>query len=272
MPILDADQPLVLSSYSLGTTVSFAERVRIAAGAGFAGIGLRAENYWDAKRAGLDDASMLEILGTHGVRLAEVEYVTDWCDTRATDQQAKEQTIFHVARTFGVPHVNAGLINPEPLDAVVNAFAALCERARPLTVALEFLPFGPVPDLATVWKVVQDAGAANGGLLIDFWHWRRSGTTLDDLAPVPAERIVSVQIDDVIEHPMDPLRPEALHWRLPPGRGFGNVIELVRALRDKDVRPYVVSVEAMNDDLIACGLDTTARTLMMASRELLAQV
>ena len=48
---------------------------------------------------------------------------------------------------------------------------------------------------------------------------------------------MSVQIDDVIEHPMDPLRPEALHWRLPPGRGYGNMIELVRALRDKGVRP-----------------------------------
>jgi sugar phosphate isomerase/epimerase len=271
MPVLDADQPLVLSSYCLGTTVNFADRVRIAAGAGFAGIGLRAENYWDAQRAGLDDVSMMEILGTHGVRLWEVEYLTDWCGTRDADQQAKEQTIFQIARTFGVPHVNAGLIGPHPLDAVVDGFAALCERARPLTVALEFLPFGGVPDLATLWKVVEGAGAANGGLLVDFWHWRRSGSTLDDLAPIPAERIVSVQIDDVIEHPMDPLRPEALHWRLPPGRGYGNVIELVRALRDKEVRPYVVSVEAMNDDLIASGLDVTARTLMTASRELLAQ-
>lgn len=271
MPVLDADQPLVLSSYCLGTTVSFAQRVRIAAGAGFAGIGLRAENYRDARRAGLDDASMLEILGTHGVRLAEVEYVTDWCGARDADQQSKEQTIFQMARTFGVSHVNAGLIAPEPFDAVVAGFAALCERAWPLTVALEFLPFGAVPDLATLWKVVDKAGAANGGLLVDFWHWRRSGSTLDDLAPIPAERIVAVQIDDVIEHPMEPLRPEALHWRLPPGRGHGKVIELVRALRDKGVRPYVVAVEAMNDDLIASGLDVAARTLMAASRELLAQ-
>src|SRR6476469_4480891 len=271
MPVLDADQPLVLSSYCLGTTVSFAERVRVAARAGFAGVGIRAENYWDAQGAGLDDASMLEILGTYGVRLAEVEYLTDWCGFRSADQQIKEQTIFHIARTFGVPHVNAGLIGPEPLESVVAGFAALCERARPLTVALEFLPFGAVPDLATLWAVIEEAGAANGGLLVDFWHWRRSGSTLDDLARIPAERIVSVQIDDVIEQPMEPLRPEALHWRLPPGRGFGNVIKLVRALRDKGVRPYVVSVEAMNDDLIASGLDVTARTLMTASRELLAQ-
>jgi sugar phosphate isomerase/epimerase len=269
--MLDADQPLVISSYCLGTRVGFAERVRTAAAAGFAGIGLRAENYWAARQAGLDDASMMEILGTYGIAVREVEYLTDWVGMRDAVQEAKEQTIFHIARTFRVPHVNAGVIGPEPLDAVVEGLAALCGRAGPLTVALEFLPFGAVPDLATLWRVVEAAGAPNGGMLVDLWHWRRSGSALDDLAAVPAERIVSVQIDDVLEHPMEPLHPEALHWRLPPGRGHGNMIELIRALRDKGVRPYVVAVEAMNDDLIASGLDVTAHTLMAASRELLAQ-
>jgi hypothetical protein len=36
--------PLVVSSYTLGTEVSFGDRVRAAATAGFDGIGLRAEN------------------------------------------------------------------------------------------------------------------------------------------------------------------------------------------------------------------------------------
>ena len=96
MPVLDADQPLVLSSYCLGTTVSFAERVRVAAGAGFSGIGLRAENYWDAQRAGLDDSSMLEILGTHGVQLREVEYVTDWCGTLTRIEGTAENVVVTV--------------------------------------------------------------------------------------------------------------------------------------------------------------------------------
>ena len=271
MPILDAEQPLVLSSYCLGTTVSFAERVRVAAAAGFAGIGLRAENYWDAQRAGLDDASMLEILGTHGVRLREVEYLTDWCGTRDAVQQVKEQTIFHMARAFGVPHVNAGLIGPEPLDAVVAGFAALCERARPLTVALEFLPFGAVPDLATLWKVVEAARAANGGLLVDFWHWRRSASTLDDLAAHPRgkDRVRADRRRDRASDGPAAARGPALAAAAGPG-----VRQRDRAragVAGQGGGPYVVSVEAMNDDLIASGLDVAARTLMAASRELLAQ-
>ena len=42
----------MVSSYTLGTTVEFGERVRAAAGAGFDGIGLRAENYWAADDRG----------------------------------------------------------------------------------------------------------------------------------------------------------------------------------------------------------------------------
>ncbi len=35
--------------------------------------------------------------------------------------------------------------------------------------------------------------------------------------------------------------------------------------------PRIVAVEVMNDDLIASGLDSTARTVMAASREVLAK-
>ena len=62
-----AAPPLVVSSYTLGTEVGFEDRVRAAAAAGYEGIGLRAENYWDAQSAGLDDDAMREIAAEHGV-------------------------------------------------------------------------------------------------------------------------------------------------------------------------------------------------------------
>ena len=147
--------PLVVSSYTLGTEVEFGERVRAAAAAGYDGIGLRAENYW---AAGLGDAAMLAIAEQHGVRILEVEYLTGWGTAADRDaaQQAKERTVFHMARAFGVRHLNAGLLEKLPLDVVGEEFAALCERAGPdLTVALEFMPYSGVPDLATAWRIVQ---------------------------------------------------------------------------------------------------------------------
>jgi sugar phosphate isomerase/epimerase len=272
MAVLDADQPLVLSAYSIGTEVTFEERVSVAAEAGFAGIGLRAEDYWAARETGLDDAELKEILDRHEIAVREVEYLTDWAEPDDRAGRRKEETIFHVAETFGLTHANAGLVRPDPdlsLPVLSKAFAALCRRADGLPIALEFLPYGAVPDLSAAWEVVRRAEQPEGGLLIDFWHWRRSGTQPADLDPVPAERVLSIQMSDVRQVPMDQLRPETRHWREPPGRGYGDVAEIVRILRDTRIEPRIVAVEVMNDDLIARGPDVAARTLMAASRELL---
>ncbi len=216
--------PLVVSSYTLGTEVGFEGRVRAAAAAGYDGVGLRAENYWDA---GLDDDAMLAIAGEHGVRILEVEYLTGWGTLADRDeaQQRKEQTVFHMARAFGVRHLNAGLLEKLPLDAITGAFVALCERAGPdLTVALEFMPYSGVPDLATAWRIVQPV--PNAALIVDNWHWARARQKSADLDAVPAERIVSVQLCDVRAEPMEPPRAESLGHRLPPGQGHGDTVGL----------------------------------------------
>jgi sugar phosphate isomerase/epimerase len=263
--------PLVVSSYTLGTEVLFEDRVRVAAEAGFAGIGLRAENYWAARDAGLDDAAMLAALDRHGVRVMEVEYITAWGTERDRDttQREKERTVYHMARTFGVSHLNAGLLESLPPDVITRAFGELCRRAGELTVALEFMPYSGVPDLGTAWTVVREAGEPNGALLVDAWHWTRSGMTDDDLEPVPAETVVSVQLCDVGARPMSPLREESLHHRLPPGRGHGDVAGMVRALSAKGVRPRVIAVEVISDELVSRGLDIAARTCIDAAREVL---
>jgi sugar phosphate isomerase/epimerase len=260
--------PLVVSSYTLGTTVEFGERVRAAAEAGFDGIGLRAENYW---AAGLDDAAMLSIAEQHGVRILEVEYLTGWGTAADRDaaQQAKERTVFHMAHAFGVRHLNAGLLEKLPLDVVGEEFAALCERAgTDLTVALEFMPYSGVPDLATASRIVQ--GVPNAGLIIDGWHWARAGQQVADLDAVPAERIVSVQLCDVRAASMKPLRAESLGHRLPPGKGYGDTVGLVRGLAKRGATPAVMAVEVISDELIGRGVDIAARVSADAAREVLA--
>ena len=81
-----------------------------------------------------------------------------------------------------------------------------------------------------------------------------------DLAGVPADRIVSVQLCDVLAEPMTPLRSESLGHRLPPGQGHGDAVGLVRALDRHGVRPRVVAVEVISDELVARGVDVAAQT------------
>jgi sugar phosphate isomerase/epimerase len=261
--------PLVASSYTLGTEVGFEERVRAAARAGFDGIGLRAENYW---AAGMADASMLAVAEQHGMRILEVEYLTGWGTAADRDeaQQHKERTVFAMARAFGVRHLNAGLLERLPVEAAAEAFTALCERAgRDLAVALEFMPYSGVPDLATAWRIVE--GVPNAGLVVDGWHWARAGQQAADLGAVPAERILSVQLCDVRAEPMHPLRAESLGHRLPPGHGYGDTVGLLRALAAHGVAPTVMAVEVISDDLLARGVDVAAQVTADAARRVLAR-
>jgi sugar phosphate isomerase/epimerase len=138
-------------------------------------------------------------------------------------------------------------------------------------VALEFMPYSGVPDLATAWRVVRDAGRPNGALIVDVWHWARAGTAPIDLEPVPADRIVALQLCDVLADPMDSPRAESLGHRLLPGQGYGDAVGVVRALRDKGVRLRVVAVEVISDELVARGVDVAARTAADAARDVLAR-
>ncbi len=266
--------PLVVSSYTLGTEVSFPDRVRAAAVAGFDGIGLRAENYWAAEEVGLDGAAMAELATAAGTPVLEVEYLTGWgtATDRDAAQQRKERTVFEMARTFGVRHLNAGLLEQLPHDVIVEAFAALCDRAGDdLTVALEFMPYSGVPTLPAAWRILNDAGRPNSALIIDVWHWARARMTPADLVGVPAERIVSVQLCDVLAQPMHPLRAESLGHRLPPGQGHGDAAGLVRALDAHGVRPRVVAVEVISDALVAAGIESAARETADAARLVLSR-
>jgi sugar phosphate isomerase/epimerase len=263
--------PLTLSALTLWD-LPFEPRVEAAAAAGFAGIGLRAEDYVAARESGLDDAAMHEVLARHGIAVTEVELLAGWAPEagRTPAQRDKEETIFHVARTFGVDHVNAAQFEAVPIDVAAGAFAGLCRRAGDVRVAFEFMPFGGVPDLRSAWRMLREADPPNGGLLVDAWHWARAGTTVHDLAPVPADRIVAVQLCDVAEHPRADMREETLHHRLPPGRGHGDVVGFVRALRAKGV-DAMVSVEVMSDDLRSRGAATAAGQVMAAAEAVLAE-
>ena len=67
---------------------------------------------------------MAEFAGEAGVSVLEVEYLTAWGTPADLDeaQQRKERTVFEMARSFGVRHVNAGLLEKLPVDAITEAF------------------------------------------------------------------------------------------------------------------------------------------------------
>jgi sugar phosphate isomerase/epimerase len=174
---------------------------------------------------------------------------------------------------FIVQHINCGLLEKLPEEQIITALDELCERAGDLIIGLEFMPYSGVPDLATAWRIVDAVNRENAMLICDTWHWERANQTAEDLKPIPAEKIVSIQINDVAETPFaaEVLRDESMGYRLLPGKGFGDTVGFVKALKEHGVNPRAIGVETISLELVKRGIPTAAHAAFEATKNVLDQ-
>ena len=114
---------------------------------------------------------------------------------------------------------------------LVESFAILCDRAADLgaRVPLEFMPITAITDVASAWAIVDGAGRANGGLVVDTWHFFRGTPDLSALERVPGDRIFAVQVADAAREVRGSLAEETFN-RMLPGDGELDLAGLLRAL------------------------------------------
>jgi sugar phosphate isomerase/epimerase len=137
------------------------------------------------------------------------------------------------ARNLAAVHFGAA----RPIDVAATQSARLCDAAaeRGLTVSLEYAAMATISDVATAWAIVSRSGSANGGLVHDVWHHDRSTADDADLAAVPADRILSIQLSDAAAERHGPLVEDVRHRRL-LGDGDLHPGATLRALLERGVR------------------------------------
>ncbi len=266
--------PITISSWTLGDQCTFEERVKAAKDAGFEGIGLRAETYVDALAEGLHDNDILEILDKYEMKVTEVEYIVQWAeDNRSYEQKYKEQICFHMCDLFGVNHINCGLMENYSVEHTVKKLQELCQRAGKYTIGVELMPYSGIPDIQKAWAVVDGSKCENAKLILDSWHWVRANHPCDVsmLEGIPAEKIVSVQINDVHDRPYAKsiLRDESMHDRLIPGTGYGDTAAFVKMIKDKGVDPKAFGVEVISDEVLSHGVAEAAKMNFDGTRKVL---
>ena len=266
--------PITISSWTLGDQCKFEERVKAAKEAGFEGIGLRAETYVDALAEGLHDEDLLDLLKKYDMKVTEVEYIVQWAEEhRSYEQKYKEQICFHMCELFGVNHINCGLMETYSVEHTVQKLKALCQREGKYTIGVEPMPYSGLPDIKKAWAVVKAANCDNAKLILDTWHWVRAGQPCDVsmLEGIPAEKIVSVQINDVHDraYAKSILRDESMHDRLAPGKGYGNTAAFVKMIRDKGIEPKTLGVEVISDAILEKGVAEAAKINYEATKKVL---
>lgn len=255
---MSKQSPITISSWTLGETCLFEDRVKAAKAAGYEGIGLRAETYVDALNEGLTDQDILDILAKYDIAVTEVEYIVQWAEEkRSYEQKYKEQMCFHMCRLFNVGHINCGLMENYSIEYTAQKLKELCGRAGDLIIGVEPMPYSGLPDFDKAYAVVEASGCENAMLILDTWHWVRADQPYRKLTAQQATKVISIQINDAYERPYASaiLRDESMHDRLAPGTGAKDTAGFVKMIKDAGISPKVIGVEVISDAILAQGLD-----------------
>jgi sugar phosphate isomerase/epimerase len=243
------------------------------AAAGLAGVSI-----WGTYVAdGTTPAELGARLRKAGVPVFTLEAAVSWCNGGDGDGDGaaagEAEFMSDLGAAVGAEGLFAVSMEPGDLDLAqaIDGFGQLCDLAaeRGLWVAIEFLPWSSIPNLPTARAIVEGAARANGGLVVDAWHFTRSGSQLADVTAV-APLVRDFQICDTAPEAEADLMDECMHRRLLPGEGTADVIGLVRALDAGGAR-CPVAIEVFSDELEQLGpIEATVRAAD-ATRSILAE-
>ena len=119
------------------------------------------------------------------------------------------------------------------MDRLVGSFAALCREAAShgTKIGFELMPFAMIRTLAESLTMVQGAGEPNGGIAFDMWHIAKLRIPYEEVARVPRQHIISVELNDgTFEAPWS-LHEDTINHRRLCGEGEFDVKGFVRCLQ-----------------------------------------
>jgi sugar phosphate isomerase/epimerase len=259
------------------------DRLAAAIAGGFAATTLFPIEIRRGVQDGTPPSAMRGMFAEHGIAVTVVDPLAHWLpggapppplpgdDPAAGAFHAAE--LFALAEAVGAERVTVIAVYEPHVDSAAGAeaFAALCDRAADhgLRLQLEFIPGSGIADLAHAWEIVRLADRRNGGLILDSWHFFRSGSDPALLDQIPAERVFSVQIEDAPARPADDLATESLHGRFVPGEGELDLSAFLAPILRRGV-PACIGPEVFSDALRSVEAADLGRRLATSTRVALA--
>ena len=267
---------LVWSHFSRPRFDDFDGRVRAAAAAGFAGIGLYTQAYGRMRDEGRTATELARVVADHGLVLAEIETARGWWATDgpvAAESRLIEELAYELADATGARYLQA--IGPYdcPVAQAIDGFGRLCDRAAAhgLLVGIEWLPYTNIATAVDAQAIVEGAGRDNAGYCADIWHHVRGANDTDLLRALPGDRIFAVQMDDGPAEPVfDDYKADCLASRVPPGEGTFDCVGFVRLLTEMGVTAPI-SVEVASHELWAQPVEHAAKVAADGMRRVLEQ-
>src|SRR6478609_9321716 len=221
----------------LRSPLTLRDRIEAASSAGFRGFGLLSDDL----PAAVDEyglSGIAKILADNGIDRLELEGVPFWWENgpRREESDRVRRGLLVAAEALGARHIK---VTPDgddgPWEPALWAvkFAELATQAEGVgaRLGIEFFPWSNIKTLHDGLRLVTDAGHDAGGVVIDLWHIDRAHTPIADLASVPLDRIIGVELNDADERVVGTLFADTVHRRRYCGEGAFDLSAMITALR-----------------------------------------
>ena len=182
------------------------DKIRLTAEAGFAGVELWLNDIYEYVGRGGEVRDVEKALSDHGLivpctiamrawgEASDLEYplMLDECRRR-----------MELAVRIGSPYIVATPPRePCDLSRIAARYKDLLAIGREVGIkpVMEYISFfKSVTRLDQAWRIVQQVDDPDATIILDAFHTWNSGGSLDDLRPIPVERIAHYHIDDGLE-------------------------------------------------------------------------
>lgn len=231
----------------------FKDRVEAVSRAGFRGFGIWHADL-DRVREEYSLREMKRILDDNGIRHVELEFLGDWFleGERKKQSDIRKQKLFEAAEVLRAYHVKVGDFYQEKCtpERLVESFAALCREAAEhgTKIGFELMPFAMIRTLEESLAMVQGAGQPNGGIAFDMWHIAKLGIPYEELARVPQQYVISVELNDGTFRCPWSLHEDTINHRRFCGEGEFDVRGFIQAMRKTGYQgPW--GIEVLSEEL-----------------------
>lgn len=256
------------------------EHIVAAAKAGFQAITTSPGAYAKANRKGYDNQAIKKLLAENDVSISGFDPVLSWIDGAPTlegdadfaiaTRTSLEQCI-DIAAALDCPLINLppGLVDADN-ETLIKNFRRACDMAaeKNIIVSLEFLPFAKTNNLAAAWHIIESAGASNGGIMLDIWHFYQSGGQLEDFYKIDINRLIGLQLNGAKQCTPDQWIDQTMNARLQANEGDCDVAAIVHHLRKQGL-DIIYDIEIFSEALRALPAAQRAKQCYDATHAML---
>jgi len=231
------------------------DKIRLAADAGFDAVELWLNDVYQFVGRGGEVRDVEQALADHGLTVPCMIALRGWGEAVGAEYDAaldEARRRMELAARLGSPYVVA--TPPRyPCDEaqIADRFVDLLDIGQQIGVrpTFEYISFcQSIHTLRGAWQIAREANREDATLIVDAFHTYNSGSTLDDLRAIPAEKISHYHIDDAARDipPGQQTDPD----RVMPGEGAIDLAVEIAVLKEIGYQG-AISLELFNPRLWA---------------------